>query len=676
MATTGLGFIRHTTLIITVLLTLSGCAALRQFGPSVQVASVTPGQYIALKRGDILTTGELSAATVETLRVAGLDEGACAKAGQPCIEAMEASIVVREEDKRSALAELWLQHAMGLPAPKREYSAQGRAKTAITELDADFQPRLDAWMQVARQAYAYLFFTERTANQRGFEDRQTQVRDYYNLAVQEASVLLYDAYATGRVGSDQTRFSLGRWTFVLAPPDEGSQLATRELTELVPASSLSFTGTLRSVHRRDGFGAELVAVMQDPAASATAAAVAAADAGTAQPAAARSWSEMPSPSMTVLLRFSGTNLWEVLRDDAPVLEIHDPYQVSEVELHGQQVPLAANFTAGYALWLARSNFSRQSLRSLFGGKGAIDTSHLFMMQPYDPNRRVLLMIHGLASSPEAWVNVANELMRDDEIRRDFQVWQFYYPTNMPIALSHDAIRTTLHDVLHHFDPGARAAASHDMVVVGHSMGGVIARLMVSSSGDRLVDTLLATADMTPAQRELLRTRGKPVLTFNPEPEVSRVVFIATPHRGTDVAGTRLGRWLGRFIRLPLTVLEDVATLANDGQVDLDDGKHGYRMNSIQNLDKDDPFVKAVADLPMSPAVRYHSIIARSEAQGPLEKTDDGLVPYWSSHLPRAQSEKVIVSGHSVQEATPAIVELRRILHEDMQAQAPAKSGGD
>ena len=41
------------------------------------------------------------------------------------------------------------------------------------------------------------------------------------------------------------------------------------------------------------------------------------------------------------------------------------------------------------------------------------------------------MIHGLASSPEAWVNVANELLRDDEIRQAFQVWQFYYPPTCP-----------------------------------------------------------------------------------------------------------------------------------------------------------------------------------------------------------------------------------------------------
>ncbi|WP_295517823.1 triacylglycerol lipase [uncultured Stenotrophomonas sp.] len=656
------GVIRHTTLIITALLLLSGCATLRQFGPSVQVASVTPGQYIALKRGDILTSGRLSGATMETLRVAGLDETTCAKPGLPCIEAMEASIVVREEDKRSTLAELWLQQAMAMPTPK----AKRGTTPAMIVADAGFQPRLDAWMQVARQAYAYLFFTERTANQRGFEDRQTQVRDYYNLAAQEAAVMLFDAYSTRQVRNEDDRLQLGRWTFVLAPPDKNVVQDTREPIELVPAASLSFTGTLRRVQRRDGFGAELVAVMADPASDGLAAAHG--DGEAAEDATpAHSWSGMPSPSITVLLRFSGANLWEVLHDETPTVEIHDPYQIAAVELHGQKVPLAANFTAGYALWLARANFSRQSLRSLFGSKGGIDRPHLFMLQPYDPNRRVLLMIHGLASSPEAWVNVANELMRDDEIRREFQVWQFYYPTNMPIALSHDAIRHTLDDVMQHYDPAGKAQASHDMVVVAHSMGGVISRLLVSSSGDHLVDTLLSTAKLSPRQRELLRTRGAPLLTFQPEPEISRVVFIATPHRGTDVAGTRLGRWIGRLVRLPLTVLEDVAGVDDGGSFDAKDAKQGYQMNSIQNLDKDDPFVKAVADLPMSPRVRYHSIIARASADGSLEKSDDGLVPYWSSHLPNAVSEKVIVSGHSVQEATPAIVELRRILHEDMQA---------
>ncbi|MFO4987017.1 alpha/beta hydrolase, partial [Salmonella enterica subsp. enterica serovar 1,4,[5],12:i:-] len=92
------------------------------------------------------------------------------------------------------------------------------------------------------------------------------------------------------------------------------------------------------------------------------------------------------------------------------------------------------------LWLARSGFNRQSLRTLFGRGNGIDRPHLYMMQPYDPQRRIILMLHGLASSPEAWVNVANEIQGDDDLRRHYQIWQVYYPTNAPIVLNHAAIR--------------------------------------------------------------------------------------------------------------------------------------------------------------------------------------------------------------------------------------------
>ncbi len=276
---------------------------------------------------------------------------------------MEASIVVREEDKRSSLAELWLQYAMTLPAPKREYSASGRAKTAINELDADFQPRLDAWMQVARQAYAYLFFTERTANQRGFEDRQTQVRDYYNLAVQGVRAAVRRLRHRARAQRCQPS-PAGPLDVRAGPSREASALDERTPTELVPAASLSFTGTLRSVHRRDGFGAELVAVMDDPPQPRTTPA-----AVQASPSATQSWSEMPSPSMTVLLRFSGRTCGKCCTMTSRSWRFTIPTRF-QVTLHGQHVPLATNFTAGYALWLARSNFSRQSLRSLFGARAA------------------------------------------------------------------------------------------------------------------------------------------------------------------------------------------------------------------------------------------------------------------------------------------------------------------
>lgn len=62
---------------------------------------------------------------------------------------------------------------------------------------------------------------------------------------------------------------------------------------------------------------------------------------------------------------------------------------------------------------------------------------------------------------------------------------------------------------------------------------------------------------------------------------------------------------------------------------------------------------------------YYSIIGRENPEGPLEESSDGIVPYWSSHLDGAASEKVIVSGHSVQETPEAIIELRKILRNQL-----------
>jgi hypothetical protein len=142
---------------------------------------------------------------------------------------------------------------------------------------------------------------------------------------------------------------------------------------------------------------------------------------------------MPATAITALLRFPGSDLGQVLSTHDAQFSAHDPHRETSIQLHGLNVPLAANLTAAYGLRLARSGFNRQSLRSLFGRERGIEHPHLYLMQPYDPDLRIILMIHGLASSPEAWVNVANELMGDDEIRRNFQIWQLYYPTNSPIA---------------------------------------------------------------------------------------------------------------------------------------------------------------------------------------------------------------------------------------------------
>ncbi|MBB3342523.1 alpha/beta fold hydrolase [Luteimonas sp. RC10] len=628
---------------------LGGCAILREFGPSVAVTPMTPGETIALQRGDILTTGRLSAATAQTIRVAGLDTAACVQPSIDCIRALSGVEGIADERLQSALSELWLQHALTLASP-----VPGKP---VDPASAD--ARLQALLEAARHAYVYLFYTARSPGERAFEDRQTQVRDWYNHAVQAASTQLFDTRLRSAPATD--RIEVAGWTLHMDVTGVRLPGGTDMPQELLPAASLSFKG-LRSIYRRDGFGAELVAVMDDPVA---AAASAAPDARAGHRPDVPAWSEMPSPSLTLLFRFPGEDAAEVLATREVLASAHDPYIEDTVVLRGQSVPLAANFSAGYGLWLARSGFAVQSLRTLLGRERGIERPHLYMMQPYDPQRRIVLMIHGLASSPEAWVNVANEIMGDEALRRNYQVWQVYYPTNMPIALNQAAIRRLVIDALAHVDPGGQAPASHDIVLVGHSMGGVIARLLVSSSGDALWNTFVQTREIEPARLARIRPRLEPMLRFEPLPQVGRAVFIAAPHRGTEVAGTRLGRWVSGLVRLPLTLLEGFGDVIQALAGHDEDRREARLPNSIDNLSKDDPFVRAAAQFPISPAVRLHSIIARRSAEGGLEDSDDGLVPYRSAHLPGALSEKIIVSGHSVQETAPAVLEIRRILHEDM-----------
>jgi pimeloyl-ACP methyl ester carboxylesterase len=635
----------------------------------VRVSSLGPQQYIAMRRGDILSTGRLSAATRDTLRVAALDEARCQQAPQECIDSITSVPGINVDRRLASLAELSLEMAIAQTPPDNN-----RAWS-----DAQF----DLWLRTARYAYAFLFLGQRTAGERAFEDRQTQVRDYYNYAVQELAGALFrrGALETDSGRGDSSTQVIAGWTIHIDLRRVRLPEGVRELREVIPASRLSFAG-LRSIYRRDGLGAELVAVMNIPAPQENASP--ASDAGADSAPRPSNWStlpsrpfsEMPSPNVTVLLSFSADNL-EQLRDAHDVvLTVYDPYREKSVVRHDQTVPLAANFSAGYGIWLARSGFAGQSLRTLFGRARGIDSPRIYLMQPFDPERRIVLMLHGLASSPEAWVNVANDIQGDEILRQHFQVWQVYYPTNVPILVSLARIRRAARLTLEHFDPAGTLPASQGMVLIGHSMGGVLARLLVSTSDEELWTTFEDKYVPEGAELDREDERLDRLLRFTPMPQVERAIFIAAPHRGTPFASNRIARWASNLVRLPLALLhefEDVMLTATNNDGGQLEGQTFHVPNSIEQLRETDPLIRATAKLPISPDVCFHSIIARRRATGPLEDSNDGVVPYRSAHLAGAVSEKVIVSGHSVQETPEAIFEIRRILHEDI---AEAARGGE
>ncbi len=608
------------TAAVLALLLLTGCAGVR-------VATLSTEKYMTQRRGDILTSGELSAHTMSALLVLGLDIESCARNAAPCRQALLGTEGLRKEQTTAALAELWLQEAM--------------RQEKKSETDA----AINAYLETARHAYAYLFLSERPVSLRALEERQTQVRDYYNFAVQQAITQLFSKLGPQARPDASGRISVSSWNVHVEFDGQERSTADPMPEAIYPASALSFAG-LRNQYRRDGLGAEMVATM--PALS---------DGDTSV------WSAMRYPTLTALLDFPGNNLADVLATRSTTLRVYDPYRIEQLHIRGHAVPLAGNFTAGYGLWLARSSFATQSLATLFGRGDMLETPHVFLLQPYQPNRRTVIMIHGLASSPEAWINVANEIMGDEVLVRNYQIWQVYYPTSHPIAINNHAVREAVTATIQALDPGGNAPASRDILLVGHSMGGILSRLMVSSSEDRLWEELLKNRRLTGSLRRKAQQHLHDYLFFEPVPQIGRAVFIAAPHRGSPLADGSLVRHLAGLVTLPVKIVKGVidpalALIAPE----IMETSRSRSINGISNLSSRDPFILASASLPLAPGLPFHSIIGSRNPDVPPESSTDGVVPYSSSHLPGASSEKIITAGHSVQETPEAILELRRIMH--------------
>lgn len=618
--------------LLWVCIALAGCAG-------VKVSFVSSSDYMSLRRGDILTTGELSAYTGAALQVVGIEKKQCDKQSAFCRQALMETIGLHSENRMSALAELWLKEAMKLD---KNIVEGGRIEDV-----------LNAYLETARYAYVYLFLTKRAFNKRALEDRQTQVRDYYNYAVQKTLTTLFEYYRkyppAEMESKRDTVVRFGKWHITVRNEDVRLPAQRIMPEDLLPASALSFAG-LRNQYRRDGLGAELVAVTSRRVVDRQSAEV--------------PFSETPFPAITAVMSFPGNSPGEVLGTSDVVITGYDPYGRESVELAETEVPLAANFTSGYGLWLARSGFAAQSLLTLIGRGDVLEMPRVYLMQPYNPQRHIVIMLHGLASSPEAWINLANEVLGDETLRQNFQIWQVYYPTNAPIAFNHYEIYKAIRQTLEYFDPSGKARASRKILLVGHSMGGILSRLMVSSSGDRLWEAFLKMYPLEGRRLERVSKELGPYMKFEPLPQVSRAIFIAAPHKGTPVAAWAVVRWLADFITVPFSVLgrfKEVAQLLVD-PVSANPVSLTRSFNSIDNLSNRDSFIQLTSTLPISSRVRYHSIIGNYTPKKSLADSSDGLVPYSSSHLEGADSEKVILSAHSVQEKPEAIIEIRRIMH--------------
>lgn len=639
------------------ILLLSGCQV-------VSVKNQALNVTIANERDSILTRSKLSEASLNLLSMTGREAKICTNTPEQCVADLQAIPQIQDEQLLATASEIYLAKAI-------ELEQSSACKTAlITGIQSQekqqqkqmaYQSCLDEQLNMldksVRYSYAYLFKTQRAPQDRLFDNRQVQIRDFYNQSLAKmVSVYVMRHQPSHMPKTIQVGESRYHLNFDAYPV-----LKNRPIEQFISTYNLNFSG-LRSINRRDGFGAEFAFVLPEEKLDRKTPYI-------VDPL-NYAYKNGRNPNIhtprylaaTITAQPKGQqSIEKILSDGDFELLAYDPYQHESVKVAQKTYPLAANFSAPYGLWLAQNNLGKAAYLSLIDRDDRLTMPHLYMLEPYNPNKKVIVLVHGLASSPEAWVRLTNDMMGDQVLRENYQVWQVFYSTNMPILESRFQIYALLTQAFERVD--AKAAAKDDAVLVGHSMGGIISRLLVSNAD--ITQATLALMN----NRQLNRYRHLPIvkqrMVMKNIPNIDRAIFLAAPHRGTDFADRWFTKAARKVIKLPgafLTALgnalvdEDPSLKELWKQID-----HSLIQNGPSDLSHQSKFIQLTQNIMPPQGFAYHSIIGNNTAFDDPLKINDDIVPYQSAHLSGASSEKIIRGSHSIQETPEAVLELRRIL---------------
>jgi pimeloyl-ACP methyl ester carboxylesterase len=369
--------------------------------------------------------------------------------------------------------------------------------------------------------------------------------------------------------------------------------------------------------------------------------------------------------VTALLRFSDPIHGMRGAEMHATIDLYDDAETAAVQIGDVSVPLESETTATLAYQLEGApvwDFEFAGFR-----KGdfslASQQDNLIMLHPHLPGRIPVVFVHGTASSPARWAEMANELMNDPLLAQRYELWFYIYYTGNPVPYSAMGLRESLQRAVKDLDPQGEDPTLRQMVVIGHSQGGLLTKMTVVDSGARFWDA----RSKVPFDQMKMAADTKDVLRrslfVEPLPSVTTVVFICTPHRGSFVAEGFFGKIGRRLVSLPGTMTKmsvDLVTL-NPGAA----GQAFTLPTAVENMDGSNPFIQTLSALPIAPGVDAHSIIA-VKGEGPPEKGDDGVVRYSSAHIDGVASELIVRSSHSAQAVPETIEEVRRILYEHLE----------
>jgi len=625
--------VRRRTLATLALLAVLGLAACAT--PIGVTRADTQSVYRDLMRS-VLSTGELSESSEIVLRRNGLvqryDDDPAGTLAFLRGQGRDLSL-----DRLFALSELSFRYA------ERERSPEYYLAAAI---------------------YAYAFVTERRTAIGGALDPRARLAAYiYNLGISNGlspaqpapSTDLAEASRQAASGATAREVDLSDRTLklpwgelVLTGNPEQRLWSAYRMTRFVSIGELKVRG-MRNRYRQAGIGAPLAA---DIAPEGT---------GPAAEAARKRIPPRAKVAVTAFVRLEDP-VGGIAESRVPArLEIYPADQTTTVQIGGLTVPLELDPTATLAYQLEGAPVWATELGSFLTADFKVNREQLFMMHPYRPGRIPVVLIHGTASSPARWGEMYNELSNDPVLRDKLQFWVFTYSTSNPILQSAAELRQTLADVAREVDPEGTDPALKNMVLIGHSQGGLLARLMITDSGTRFWDSAakvpFSEIDAPPQTKALLER----VVFFKPVPSVKRVIFVSTPHGGSYRVSSLVLGLIRKIVTLPATLVSEIDEVTRLNATKLKSVGEGLP-TAVDNMNPNGRFVHTLATCPTAPGVPKHSIISVL-GEGPVSGKTDGVVAYESAHIEGVESEKVVRSSHSTQGEPETILEVHRILLE-------------
>lgn len=538
-------------------------------------------------------------------------------------------------------------------------------QTKLISFDRQRDQVLDRYLDALTYAYDYLFSPALAAGRQPSDPRFRLACDIYNAALER---LIRTALVKGRVpmGESIELTLRGQKAKVRLAVDEGSPWPRNEIGEMMFASDYELTG-VETQTRQYGVGVPMIALRKKLKSD-------------DNPTTAALERFLPTEAAFPLTAFMHpkSRLEQPLDkkgDEEFVVELIDPIRFRQVGSDPKALlPLEFDLTTPLAyMWSKSEQFrdaDREKISNLIKPGDLSKKSGLTLLRPYETGKIPVVMVHGLASSPLTWIPMINELMNDPRVRENYQFMLFAYPTGAHVPIAMSSLREALWQARTQFNTEGAAPDFDQMVLLGHSMGGLLCHSLAVSSGDRFWQL----HSDRPFQEILgppeVLTELRQFLFFEPMPSVRRVVYLATPHRGSDLSRGMIGRVSSSLIEDSDHIQKLLSTLIADNPDAFDRKRFRRLPNSIETLSTNNPVLTALMEMKSGPDVTFHSIIGANRPGPPADSTD-GVVPYRSSHLDGVASEKLVRSDHSVQKSPEAIQEVRRVLIEHLVKLRPA-----